>query len=404
MKVLYANKFFFLNGGSETVMFQERTYMLEHGVEVVDFSMQDERNLASNYSEYFVRPLSYRQGPLGARLSAARSFVHSKEAVEKITALAKKTRPDIAHLHNIYHQLTPSIIPALKKLGIKTALTLHDGKVACPAYLMLSNGKPCLDCKGSRFYLPFMRNCQCSRLGSLLLSAEAYYHKWKKSYEAVDMFIAPSAFIAGVAEPRVGKQKLTVLHNGIDVTKYTPSRADEGYILYLGRLSHEKGIQTLIKAHAAMSLNPKPELRIVGTGPLEAELRTAAPAGVSFTGYCSGEALLNHIRMAACLVIPSEWYENCSMTVLEAMASGKPIIGSRMGGIPEQVEDGVNGFLCEAGKVPDFAAALDKLMASPELRRRMGEAARAKAEAQYSLEEHNRKLLKIYETLITDRN
>lgn len=382
------------------MMFQERAYMLEHGVEVVDFSMRDERNLPSEYSDYFVRPLSYRQGPLLKRLSAARSFVHSSEAVEKISALAQKTRPDIAHMHNIYHQLTPSIIPALKKLGVKIVMTLHDGKLACPAYLMLSHGKPCMDCGGSRFCLPFTRNCQGSRVQGALLSAEAYYHKWKKSYEAVDTFITPSRFLAGVVEPRVGKQKLEVLHNGIDMTKYSPSWEDEGYIFYLGRLSPEKGVQTLIKAHAAMSLPEKPGLVIVGTGPLEGELRASAPEGVKFTGYCSGDTLWNYIKKASCLVIPSECHENSPMTVIEAMAVGKPVIGSRMGGIPEQVEDGVNGFLCQAGNAAEFAAALDKLMASPQLRRRMGEAGRARAEAQYSLEDHNRNLLKIYENLL----
>ena len=400
MKILYANKFFFLNGGSETVMFQEREYMLNHGVEVVDFSMRDQRNFESAYAEYFINPVSYREGPLATRARAARSFVHSPEAVEKITELARKTKPDLAHLHNIYHQLTPSIIPALKKLGIKVVMTLHDGKLACPAYLMLNKGKPCLDCQGKNFYLPLTRNCQNSRLQGALLTAEAYYHKWKKSYDKVDAFITPSQFLADVVEPRTGKERLKVLRNGIDMRKYTPSWEDENYILYLGRLSGEKGVQTLINAHAKMSLTKQPPLVIVGTGPLEQALRTSAPQNVTFTGYCSGETLWNYIRKASCLVIPSEWYENCSMTVIEAMTMGKPVIGSRMGGIPEQVEDGINGFLCEPWNADDFASALDKVMASPELRREMGRAGRRKAEEKYNLEVHNRELLKIYENLL----
>lgn len=401
MKILYANKFFFLNGGSETVMFQERGYMMERGFEVVDFSMQDERNFESEYSDYFVRPVSYRKGPLKDRLRTALSFVHSAEAVEKIVALAKKTKPDIAHLHNIYHQLTPSIIPALKDVGVKTVITLHDGKLTCPAYVMLNKGKPCLDCGGKSFYLPLLRNCQNSRLQGALLTAEAYYQKWKGSYDSADMFITPSRFLADVVEPRTGKKRLRVLHNGIEMSKYTPSWEDENYILYLGRLSGEKGVKNLIKAHSAMDVGEnRPKLLIVGTGPLEEELRANASKHVIFTGYCSGETLWGHIRKASCLVIPSEWYENCSMTVIEAMAMGKPVIGSRMGGIPEQVEDGVNGFLCEAGNTQEFTAAMNKLMADPALRQKMGEASRQKAETKYNLEAHNNELVNIYAQLL----
>lgn len=403
MKILYANKFFFLNGGSETVMFQERGYMLEHGLEVVDFSMQDERNLPSDYAEYFVRPVSYRKGPVMERLRAARSFVHSGEAVDKLCALVRKTRPDIAHLHNIYHQLTPSIIPALRRMGVKVVLTLHDGKLICPAYVMLNKGKPCLDCQGSDFYLPLLRNCQNSRLQGALLTAEAYYHKWRHSYENVDTFITPSQFLADVVAPRTGTEKLKVLRNGIEMSKYTPTWEDENYILYLGRLSGEKGVQTLIKAHAAMNDKSKPQLVIVGTGPLEGELRGAAPANVNFTGYCSGETLWSYIRKASCLVIPSEWYENCPMSSIEAMAMGKPVIGARMGGIPEQVEDGVNGFLFQAGNVKELMTALNKVMASADLRRKMGQAARQKAENEFSLEAHNRELVKIYQQLLQSK-
>lgn len=400
MKVLYANKFFFLNGGSETVLFQERDYMLEQGVEVVDFAMRDERNFASRQAEFFVRPVSYRKGPLLERLRAAASFVRSREAVAKVAALAGATRPDIAHLHNIYHQLTPSIIPALKKSGAKVIMTLHDGKLICPAYLMLNRGKTCLECRGERFHLPFTRNCQGSRLQGALFAAEAYYHKWRKSYEQVDLFIAPSRFLAEAAAPRLGAENIRVLHNGIDLGKYRPTWEDEKYILYLGRLSPEKGVKTLLKAQAAMRPEHKAKLIIVGAGPLEAELRALAPADVVFAGHCSGETLLNHIRKASCLVAPSEWYENCSMTVLEAMAMGKPVIGTRMGGIPEQVEDGVTGCLYEAGNAPELTACLERLMAAPELRRRLGAAARLKAEADYGLAAHNRELLKIYERLL----
>ena len=398
MKILYANKFFFQNGGSETVMFQERAFMHSLKMEIIDFSMQDERNLPSPYSGYFIPPVSYRTGPALQRLKAACSFVHSGEAVRRITKLVQGTKPDIAHLHNIYHQLTPSIIPVLKDAGVKVVITLHDGKLICPSYLMLNKGKPCTACEGHKFYLPLTDNCQCSRIQGALLTAEAYFHKWKGSYDGVDSFIVPSQFLGDTVAPRVGKERITLLRNGIDHTAYTPTGSDKGYILYFGRLSGEKGVGTLLKAHAAME-NPPP-LVIVGTGPMEQELKQTAGTNVTFAGYCSGDALWDYVRNASCLVVPSEWYENCPMTILEGMAFGKPVIASRIGGIPEQIDHGVSGLLYTPGNVSELQAALSRLMADQSMRRSMGEAGRVKLEQEFSLQNHNRQLVEIYQSLV----
>ncbi len=398
MKLLFANKFFFLNGGSETVMFQERAFMLSQGAKIIDFSMQDERNLPSPYAEYFIPPVSYRKGPLLSRLKAAASFVHSGEAVRRLKRLLAGVKPDIAHLHNIYHQLTPSIIPVLKDAGAKVVMTLHDGKLVCPSYLMLNRGKPCTACAGRKFHLPISTHCQGSRLQEALFCAEAYFHKWKGSYDGVDRFIAPSRFLADLVAQRVGRERVVVIPNGIDPDVHLPTWEDEGYILYYGRLSEEKGVATLLAAHAAMK-NQVP-LVIVGTGPLEAELKAQNPANVTFAGYRSGEELWNYVRRASCLVTPSEWYENAPMTVLEGMSFGKPVIGSRIGGIPEQIQDGETGLLRAPGKAEEFACALDKLMADKELRARMGKAGRGRLEGQFSLAMHNDRLLALYKAIL----
>ena len=152
MRVLFANKFFFRNGGSEVVMFQERDYLLGAGHEVVDFSMQDERNFPSPNAAFFVGRQDYRggAGKLG-KLKSAFSLIHSGEAVDRISALIRQTRPDVVHCHNIYHQLTPSIIGAAKKLGVPVVLTLHDYKPVCPTYNRLRDGKPCSDCLDGDF-------------------------------------------------------------------------------------------------------------------------------------------------------------------------------------------------------------------------------------------------------------
>jgi len=399
MKILLANKFFYLNGGSESVYFQERAFLTGNGFEVIDFSMQDPRNLASPYDDYFICHVDYssRKGLVG-KFRTGLSFIHSKEAVQQIERLIVHKQPDIAHLHNIYHQLTPSIIPVLKKHGVKVVLTLHDGKLACPSYLMLNRGKPCLKCAGKHFYLPFTSNCQQSRVAGALLSLEAYYHAWKKSYDGVDAFIVPSQFLGDVVAPRIGRDRTHLVRNGIDHTAFEPSSIDNGYVLYVGRLSAEKGVGTLLKAHAAMK-HPVP-LVIVGTGPLEESLRAQASSLVTFAGYCSGDSLWNKIREASCLVVPSEWYENAPMTVLEGMAFAKPVVASRIGGIPEQVVHGETGLLFTPGDVKELAGALDSLMANADGRKTMGLAGRARLEREFTLETHNQKLLSLYESLL----
>lgn len=394
MKILLANKFFHLNGGSETVFFQEREFLLAGGHQVIDFSMQDKRNLASKYSEYFVKNIDFHQSVnLKNKIRSAISFIHSTEAVRKVEQLIVHEKPDIAHLHNIYHQLTPSIIPILKKHGVKVVVTLHDYKLICPSYLALKDGKICDACQGKYFWKPFTSNCQSSRLQGLMLSMEAYWHKWKRSYEMVDRFIAPSCFLAEQITKRIAADKIHILRNGIDTDKYQANYSDQGYALYFGRLCIEKGIKTLLQAHKI--LDAEFPLKIVGTGPLEEGLRQDYPT-IEFLGYQSGKTLHDLIANAAFVVVPSEWYENCSMVVIESMALGKPVIGSMVGGIPEQVENGKTGFLFELGNAPRLKWLMTVLMNNPTLRVEMGRAAREKLEKEYSLAKHNIDLLEIY--------
>lgn len=398
MKILFANKFFFLNGGSERVFFQERDYLTRNGHSVIDFSMQDERNFPSPHSEFFVPNISYH-GVQGYRskLQLAISFVHSWGAVGNLEKLLKIERPEIAHLHNIYHQLTPSIIPVLKRHGIKVVLTMHDSKLVCPSYLALSREKICTDCNGRAFWKPFTTNCQEGRGKGALLAAEALFHKWRKSYEAVDLFISPSRFLADLTACRIPREKIRVLRNGIDTAEFEPSYDDQGYALYFGRISREKGIESLLKAHAAM---PTPvKLKVVGTGPMKDKLQ-ARYREVEFLGYKSGIELNSIIRNAAFVVVPSEWYENCSMVVLESMAFGKPVIGSRTGGIPEQIEDNETGFLFEMGNFEELSEKMGTLSVNPDMRVRMGMAARNKLEKEFSLARHCEKLVDMYNKLL----
>lgn len=398
MKVLFSNKFFFRNGGSEVVMFQERDFLLGQGHEVVDFSMRDERNFESAYADSFVSRRDYHGGGKLKKLGSALTFIHSPEAVRKFKALIDQTRPDLVHCHNICHQLTPSIIGAAKARGLPVVQTLHDYKPVCPVYTRLRNGKPCSACLNGDFAPVLKHRCAEGSLGkSALLYAEAVVQRWLGNYEMVDRFIAPSRFMRDSALHRFRPEQVTLLYNGVDLAGIAPAGRDDGYVLYLGRLSHEKGIETLLRAHAAA--NGAWPLVVAGTGPLADEFKAKYPVA-QFVGHVVGDALKEIIAGAALVVVPSEWYENCPMSVLEAMAYGKPVVGSRMGGIPELVADGETGLLFEAGNVQELQEKLTTLMGAPALRQSMGRAARARVEKEFSLERHNAGLMEIYESLV----
>lgn len=400
MKVLIANKFFFRNGGSETVMFQERDFLLRTGHEVVDFSMRDDRNFQSAYEKYFVGNRSYaggRSGKLG-RVADALSFIHSPEAVRNIGRLIDETRPDLVHCHNIYHQLTPSIIGAAKKRGVPVVLTLHDYKPVCPTYNRLQDGKPCSRCLDGDFSHVVRNRCADGSLGkSALLYAEAMVQRFMESYECVDAFIAPCRFMQGAIAHRIAQSRIELLYNGIDTSEVHGSGAEDNYVLFIGRLIQEKGVETLLKANENSSAGWR--LVVAGTGPLSDVLK-AQYSPSKFVGYLAGDALKEMIDRAAVVVVPSEWYENCPMSVLEAMAYGKPVVGSRIGGIPELVEDGKSGLLFDAGNVSELTAALDQLMSSADLRRQMGMAARQRVEAEFSLDRHHAGLMDIYKSVL----
>jgi len=400
MKILLANKFFYLNGGSERVFFQERNFLINQGHSVIDFSMNDARNFSSPFSSYFVPNIDYKNAKgIWRKIKQAVSFIHSPVAVRNIERLLRQENPEIAHLHNIYHQLTPSVIPVLKKHGVKVVLTLHVCKLVCPSYLALKDKKICSVCEGKYFWKSITTNCQKSISQEFLLMIEAYWHKWKRSYEFVDQFIVPSQFIANLISRRISSSKIHVLQNGIDIKKFKPSYQDEGYGLYFGRISKEKGIETLLKAHRNIAdIMP---LRVVGTGPIKEKLIRNYPHA-EFLGHKSGEELNDLIAKSAFVVVPSECYENCSMVVLEAMALGKPIIGSNVGGIPVQIEDGTTGLLFDMGNVKELVEKMKIMIENPGMRITFGKTARKKLENEYSLDTHCVELLKVYNELIAE--
>jgi glycosyltransferase involved in cell wall biosynthesis len=397
VKVLYANKYFFRKGGAEVVMLQEMEYMRGVNVAVIEFSMTNPQNIWSPYASSFVSERDYQSESLQSRIKSAATFIHSPEAVRKISDLIRAEAPDVLHCHNIYHQLTPSIIRAAVRLGVPVVLTLHDFKIVCPIYVRYRNGARCIECSRERFWPVVKHRCsEQSFSRSVLLWAEARYHSMRSSYELVAKIIAPSRYMRDSVAPWFGDGKVVHVPNGVDVSRIGCGSVDGGYVLFFGRISPEKGIETLLQAHAAAGNAWR--LVVAGTGPLAEQLKHRYPLA-EFTGHLGGDELGRLISEASLVVVSSECDENCPLSALEAMAYAKPVVASRVGGVPELVRDGETGLLFKAGDRHDLLAKIQTMLKDVELRKRFGRLGRALVRSEYSLESHGRTLLSIYEGL-----
>lgn len=336
------------------------------------------------------------------RFILARNVIYNRDTGLRFRSFLNAVRPDIVHCHNIYAGLTTAIIDECERAGIPCVIMLHDYKLVCPSYRMLRNGKPCSLCLGGKFYFCALTRCHKASLAvSIISTAEAYFNQHYGKYLQAKRLMASSQFLMGqMLAAGIPADKLCCVPNGVDCSEIEAVPGEGDYCLYLGRLSEEKGLRTLL---AAMKDAPA-QLRIVGDGPeapaLQAYARSLGLSNVSFEGKKSGPELRDQLRNAAFVVVPSEWYENASMSVLEAMAFGKPVIASRIGGLPEQVVDRCTGLLFEPANSSELNRAIATMAADPELRRKLGRAARERVESLFSLDRKGETLLQIYSASI----
>ena len=352
MKILMVNKFFYIKGGSETYYFALKSLLEEHGHTVIDFSMQDEKNFPTRYSNYFVGNVNYNSNKdFHKQLKAGLNIIYSVEAKKKFEQLVIDTRPDIVHLHIFQHQLSPSILDVIKKYNLPTVYTAHDLKMLCLNYKMMHHGQICEECKGGKYYKCAVNKCvKDSFAKSCINVIEGYVHKYRNSYDVIDRIITPSTFYKKKFE-EFGIDSKRVIHipNFLDTEKPNINRRDdcETYYLYFGRLSEEKGVLTLLKAFKEIDSR----LYIVGTGPIKEKVEEYILkeniTNVKVLGFMSGQSLKDIVGNAKAVILPSEWYENGPYSAIEALQMGRPIIGANIGGIPELVDE--NGYLFKSG-------------------------------------------------------
>lgn len=403
MKVLLINKFYYLKGGAEKHFFDLKTLLERHGHTVVVFAMRDEKNLPSPHAQYFVSHVEFDRVRFNWQgLRTAGRMLWSFEARRRLQKLIDVEKPDIAHIHNIYHQLSPSILPVLKRNHIPVVQTLHDYKLISPNYAMFDHGEICERSKGWRFDRTIWHRCvKNSIVASTLAALEMTLHKLMRVYEKnVDVFISPSKFLMGkVKEWQTHVKRITYLPNFIDTVEETLPAQTGDYFLFFGRLSEEKGLSILLHAMRGIEI----PLKIAGSGPDEARLRRQVAElqlkNVEFLGFTSGDELRQLIRGSRAVLLPAQWYENCPLVIQEAYQQGRPVIGSLIGGIPEFIKDGETGILCEADKVDQWHDALQRYVDHPEAAAHAGVQAQEYVR-QFSSERYYRRLMEIYESVV----
>lgn len=367
MKILLIDVYNYNKGGAETVCFNTGKMLEAHGHKVIYFTLKWADNKPSPYSKYFPESKETRRGPLKQIKNMVNYFYHF-EAAKKIEQLILDEKPEIAHIHLIWGQITPSIFPVLKKYNIPILFTVHDYRIVCPAYTFRNGkGQICEECQGKYFYKCFTNSCcKGSKLMSMVMAAEQYFrNKFFNPAQFIDGFIYVSNFAKNIQEkymPAVKSTPNIILYNfSTSIIQKGKSTPKDKYFLFFGRLSYEKGLKTLLTAFKDI---PECKLKVVGTGPKEEELKQFVlktnMQNVDFLGYKQGKELSDLVYNAYFVVVPSEWYENNPMTIIEAYSVGTPVIGAKIGGIPEIVDDGKTGFQFTSANVEELKAVILK--------------------------------------------
>jgi len=400
-QLLSINNYYYRRGGSEAVFFEHNRLFEHAGWEVVPFSMSNAQNQPSQWSGHFIDDTDgAAQGSPLARISRAMSAIYSTEAARRLRDLIAVFRPQVAHAHNIYHHLSPSVLVELRRQNIPIVLTLHDLKLICPAYKMHTQGAVCEGCRGGALRNVIKHRCiKNSTPMSALVWLESTIHKALDLYMGtVTKFVAPSRFfLAKFAEWGVDTSRFVHIPNSVDAEALPPDGEPGDAFVYVGRLVPEKGVATLIRAAALARVR----LRIVGAGPQETELRQLAGelgGVVEFTGFLSGGALRAAISSARAVVLPSELYENAPISVMEASALARPIVGADIGGIPELIRRGETGFVFTSGSVDSLVDVLTQVQRLPmSTLRRIGMAGREWMRAEFSPGAYRDRMMALYQ-------
>jgi len=406
MNILQAHKYFWRRDGASNYMIDLSRELDKAGHKVIPFTLNQEETFDSDYSEYFVSAYNLStpdKYSLAKKIEIASKMIYNYEAKRNMDQLLHEVDVDLAHIHNIYHHISPSILPSISKQGASIAMTLHDYKLISPNYTMFHHGKIHReDCEG--WYLNCIKN-KCmkdSLVQSILVTLEMIiHHKFWRVYENyIDKFIAPSKFMKDICvEYGWEEDKFVHIPNPIDAEEFEFSEESGDYIAFIGRLAEEKGVEVLVEAAAKL---PEIPFYITGSGPLSDQLKATVKQkkldNVHFDGFLSGKDLKQRIRGAELVVLPSIWYENYPISILEAKAMGRIPIASDIGGLPEQLPE---ELLVEPDNAKALAAGIEKWFTeSEQKKKKLRKKLRQEVETENNPQRHLEQILSLYRDLI----
>ena len=386
MKIALVHNEYGKFSGEEQVVRQIKTLLINRGHEVALF-------LRSS-AEIETMPLG--------RTRAFFNGIYSFSAIKAFRAFLAREKPDLVHIHNLFPFISPAILPECTRNGIPVVMTLHNYRLVCPNGMHMVNGKICEKCLGGREQWCLINNCEghlMKSLGYALRNATA--RKFRFFLDHVDHFAALTAFQKQrmVAEGYPA-EKISIIPNMMDDDHLQAPITLGQFVGYVGRVSPEKGFPTLLAAARAC---PEIPFKVAGSYDKIADLPRQAPPNLSFVGHLQREPLKQFFASTRILVLCSVWFEGFPMTVVEAMGQGKTIVSSRIGGLPEIVEDGITGRLFQPGNSNDLAEKIRSLWQQPERCLQMGRAGREKAAREYSVEAYYQRLIKRYQSLLSRR-
>ena len=400
MRILLVNKFHYLRGGSEKYYFELAQLLKSKGHTVGFFSMKHEENITTGDAEYFVEEIDLNTG---SKLKAL-DVIYSQENKRLMAKALEEFKPDIVHINNFQRQLSASIIDAIKEKNIPIVMTAHDLNPICPASIMLYNGEVCDDCITKGYTQCIKKKCvKGSTLKSTLGVMEKKYYDIHKVFRKIDCIISPSEFIKNqLVNGKLKYSEIVTLHNFVNESERNEYVLGD-YAFYLGRLSKEKGILNLIEA---IGYIPNAKLLIAGDGPerekIEAYISEHKLDGrITLLGYQNQDSIHKYITNSRFVVIPSICNENCPYSVLEAMEIGKPIVASRIGGIPELIADGENGYLYKADDINELKEKLMLMLDNDDKVNRFAQKSRELYESYYSPDSYYNELIKIYNKVMS---
>ena len=401
MRVLLINKYAYLKSGTERYLFNLKALLEQQGHVVELFAMQQPQNEPSRYAAAFPPAVDFYDTGLRGKVQVASRVIWYRQAARLLAGVLDDFRPDVVHLLNIYHQLSPSLLPEITQRGIPIVQTLNDYKLICPNYLLYTDNAPCTRCLSGQYYHAIRHRCLHGSLAwSALAAMEMTLHKaWQVYEKQVQTFIAPSRFLQEkLLQAGIPSNQITHIPYFLHFTPSPPrSVAPLPYLAYFGRLSPEKGLETLLRA---MALVPEARLQVIGDGPLRPRLASLANElqlkNVHFTGYLAGETLWSAVAQARFTILPSEWYELFGQSIIESLVLAVPVIASNIGGIPELIQHEQTGLLFPPGEVVACADAIRFLWHNSQAGQEMGERGRDWVRATFAPNTHYQALFSVY--------